>query len=161
MRLYLWNNLDDRKVLKTKCKPVEKFDDKLKETVLEMRQRCGEYRGYAIAANQLGLDTQIIVIKIPQKGSKKKAKKGLRYILINPVIVKSSEEVIPWKESCLSFPQRSRWIDRPKKIEVEYKDEEGKTCILCADDLLSRIIQHEIEHLNGEVFINRPETKGV
>jgi peptide deformylase len=77
------------------------------------------------------------------------------YVLINPVITKVGREVCVIQEGCLSIPKVYLDVTRPEVIEVSYKDENGRPQKLKADGLLSRVIQHEIDHLNGVMFVDR------
>ena len=74
--------------------------------------------------------------------------------MINPVLVSLDEEMTPYEEGCLSFPEHFAEIDRPDKLTVEYLDEKNKKKVLSTDGFTSRIIQHELDHLNGILFVD-------
>ena len=105
--------------------------------------------GIGLAAIQIGIPKRIIVMDI----SKNKEKKNPMYF-VNPIIKNKNSEKSTYEEGCLSVPNYFAEIDRPKKCEVDYLDYDGKKKTLSADGLLATCIQHEIDHLEGILFID-------
>ena len=143
--------LGDR-VLRQPAKRIAKVDDKLRHTIKEMLQTMYSADGIGLAAPQVGINKQLIVIDIALDQPDKPP-----LVLINPKIIKSSSNLCNSEEGCLSIPGVYLEVTRPDAIEVSYKNEQGKPCKLKATGLLSRAIQHEMDHLNGVMFVDRVE----
>lgn len=141
--------LGDR-VLRQPAKRVAKVDDKLRHTIKEMLQTMYSADGIGLAAPQVGIHKQLIVIDIALDQPEEPP-----LILINPKIIKSSSNFCNSEEGCLSIPGVYLEVTRPDEIEISYKNELGKPCKLKATGLLSRAIQHEMDHLNGVMFVDR------
>ena len=106
--------------------------------------------GVGLAANQVGILKQIITINFEDKENDKRA----NYILFNPSIIEYSEEKVIMEEGCLSLPEQYADIERPKKIFLEYIDEDEKHIKKEIDGYEARILQHEIDHLSGILFVD-------
>jgi peptide deformylase len=106
--------------------------------------------GVGLAANQVGVLKQIVTIKFEDKENNRKA----NYILFNPRIIQYSEETAIIEEGCLSLPEQYADVKRPKEIILEYIDEKEKTIKKQIDGYESRILQHEIDHLSGKLFVD-------
>jgi len=106
--------------------------------------------GVGLAANQVGILKQIITINFEDKENDKRA----NYILFNPSIIEYSEEKVIMEEGCLSLPEQYADIERPKKILLEYTDENEKNIKKEIDGYEARILQHEIDHLSGILFVD-------
>ena len=106
--------------------------------------------GVGLAANQVGILKQIITINFEDKENDKRA----NYILFNPLIIEYSEEKVIMEEGCLSLPEQYADIERPKKIFLEYIDENQKNIKKEIDGYEARILQHEIDHLSGILFVD-------
>ena len=133
-------------ILRKKSREVEKVDDKIREILDDMVETLHKYNGVGLAGPQIGILKRIIVIDLyDDKGPIK---------LINPVIIKEKgkHEV---EEGCLSFPNEYAKVVRPKELTVEALDREGKKFKLKAKDLLAQAVAHEIDQLDGIVFIDR------
>lgn len=141
--------LGDR-VLRQPAKRIAKVDDKLRLTIKEMLQTMYSADGIGLAAPQVGIHKQLIVIDIALDKPEEPP-----LILINPKIIKSSSNLCNSEEGCLSIPGVYLEVTRPDEIEISYKNEWGKPCKLKATGLLSRAIQHEMDHLNGVMFVDR------
>ncbi|MEN3014247.1 MAG: peptide deformylase [Endomicrobiia bacterium] len=139
-------------LLKRKLSPVEKFNSELKHIVRDMFETMYAYNGIGLAANQVGIDLQIVVVDISYK---EKNVKSTSFALINPKILQYSSKKIDAEEGCLSFPGYYERIKRAETIEVEYFDINGKKNKIIVNNLLSRVLQHEIDHINGISFIQR------
>ncbi|NJK54928.1 MAG: peptide deformylase [Pleurocapsa sp. SU_5_0] len=143
--------LGDR-VLRQPAKRVAKVDDQLRNTIKEMLQTMYSAEGIGLAAPQVGIHKQIIVIDIALDQPDEPP-----LVLINPKITKSGINFCSSEEGCLSIPGVYLEVTRPEQIEVTYKNEQGKPCKLEANGLLARAIQHEMDHLNGVMFVDRVE----
>ena len=106
--------------------------------------------GVGLAANQVGILKQIITINFEDKENDKRA----NYILFNPSIIEYSEEKVIMEEGCLSLPEQYADIERPKQIVLEYMDENQKSIKKEIDGYEARILQHEIDHLSGKLFVD-------
>lgn len=147
------HHMGDR-VLRQPAKRVAKVDDEVREIARQMLQTMYSEDGIGLAAPQVGIHKQIIVIDIePEKPEVPPL------VLINPVIKKFGTETCAGQEGCLSIPGVYLDVDRPEAIEVSFKDETGRVRTLNATGLLSRCIQHEIDHLNGVLFVDRVENQ--
>ena len=134
--------------LKQKCLPVTSFDKELKILTDNMLKTMYESEGIGLSAIQIGVLKRIIVIDITEE-----LKKPL--ILINPVITPSNSKFLEFKEGCLSFPGIYESVKRNEEIAVDYNSIEGKKLSMKATGLLSICIQHEVDHLEGVVFLDR------
>ena len=134
--------------LKQKCLPVTSFDKELKILADNMLKTMYESEGIGLSAIQIGVLKRVIVIDITEE-----LKKPL--ILINPVITPSNNKFLEIKEGCLSFPGIYESVKRNEEIAVDYNSIEGKKLSMKATGLLSICIQHEVDHLEGVVFLDR------
>ena len=137
------------KLLRQVSKTVEKVGDEERMLMDDMLDTMYNACGIGLAAIQIGIPKRIIVMDI----SKDENKKEPMYF-INPVIKKRNKEKVEYEEGCLSVPDQFAEIERPSTCEVEYLDYEGKRQLLKADGLLATCIQHEIDHLEGVLFID-------
>lgn len=135
------------KVLKEKAAPVARIDRRIKKLLDDMAHTMYEANGVGLAAPQVGVSQRIIVID---------AGEGL-IELINPAVVKS-EGCEKGTEGCLSIPGVFGEVERFAKVTVEGLNREGKKVSVSGDQLLGRALQHEIDHLEGVLFIDRAET---
>jgi peptide deformylase len=136
-------------VLRKRAELVLKGERGLKELVFKMVDIMVESDGIGLAAPQLGILKRIIVAKTGPDN------KSDFLCLINPKILKKSKEKILIEEGCLSFPGIFLDINRPIEIEIESENIEGKKINLTAKGVLSRVLQHELDHLDGVLFFNR------
>ena len=140
---------EPNQILRQVSKPVEKVGEEEKKLMDDMLETMYAANGIGLAAVQIGVPKRIIVMDI----SKDENKKEPRYF-VNPVIINKDSENLTYEEGCLSVPNQFAEIDRPKKCEVEYLDYEGEKKILKAEGLLATCIQHEMDHLQGILFID-------
>ncbi len=138
-------------VLRRKAKPVREVDDNIRSSVADMFETMHNANGVGLAANQVGLLQRIVVIDTA--GTDEGGEKGTRYVLLNPQIV-SEEGTVVMEEGCLSLPDIRDEVERSKKVTLHYQDLEFKERELTAQGLLGRVLQHEIDHLNGVLFID-------
>jgi len=147
------HHLGDR-VLRQPAKRVAKVDGEIKQLVREMLQTMYSSDGIGLAAPQVGLHKQVLVVDCDPENA---ANPPL--ILINPTITKVNQDLVVTTEGCLSIPGVYLDVKRPSAIEVSFKDEQGRPQKLAATGLLACCILHEIDHLNGVLFVDRVENK--
>lgn len=138
----------DDEILKKRSREIEVIDEKIKELAEDMMDTMHKYDGVGLAGPQVGILKRIIVIDLYEEGT--------QYVLINPVIKKTKGEQIV-DEGCLSFPNQFGKVKRPKSVVVEALDINGNKVRIDAKDLLAQALCHEIDHLNGEVFVDKVE----
>lgn len=143
--------LGDR-VLRQPAKRVAKVDNSLRDLARKMLQTMYSEDGIGLAAPQVGVNKQLLVVDADPENETAQP-----LVLINPKIRSYSDELATGQEGCLSIPGVYLDVVRPAAIEVSYKDESGRPQKLKADDLLARVIQHEMDHLNGVMFVDRVE----
>ena len=134
--------------LRKKCQKLEKFDKKAKKLIVDMVQTMEKSQGIGLAAPQVGVLKRIIVVKAGFRGRR-------ILVLINPKILEKSRKTETTEEGCLSFPGIFLKIKRAKEIEVEGFDINKEKLRLKAKGLLARVLQHEIDHLDGVLFFDR------
>lgn len=133
-------------ILDTKAKNIKNpLDPKIKKLIPEMLKTMRENNGMGLAAPQIGESIRLCIVEYV----------GKTYVLINPKITSHSNIKIKSEEGCLSFPQKFIPVERFETVQVRYLNEKGEKCKIKATDLLARAFQHEIDHLDGIVFINR------
>ena len=137
-------------ILKYKCKPLQKINQELRDIVAEMFEIMYATDGVGLAANQVGLPFQLFVMN---PTSNKEAQED-EYVFINPVILKKNGNVSD-NEGCLSFPEIHADVIRAESIEVESISLSGEEQHFKWKDRLARIVQHEMDHLNGTCFVDR------
>ena len=140
---------EPNKILRQISQPIEKVGDEERELMRDMLETMYVANGIGLAAIQIGEPKRIIVIDL----SKEQNKKNPMYF-VNPLIIKKNDEKTTYEEGCLSVPNQFAEIDRPSKCEVEYLDFNGNKQNLQAEGLLATCIQHEIDHLEGILFID-------
>ena len=138
---------EPNKILRQVSLPVEKVGNEEKQLMDDMLETMYEAKGIGLAAIQIGIHKRIIVMDI---GSKKKEP----MYFINPVIKNKNSEHSTYEEGCLSVPNQFAEVNRPSSCEVEYLDYNGNKKILKASGLLATCIQHEMDHLEGILFID-------
>lgn len=140
-------------ILKHKCKPIQKIDQGLRDIVAEMFVKMYETDGVGLAANQVGLPYQLFVMNA--SGDPEKPEE--EYVFINPVILKKNGNA-EGNEGCLSFPGIHADVVRSEVIEVEAIDLKGEIQQYKWKSHLARVVQHEMDHLNGIGFVDRLST---
>jgi len=136
-------------ILRKKSTTLETVDDSIRKILDDMLQTMYNAPGIGLAAVQIGILKRLIVIDVSKKEEEKKP-----LFLINPEITYQSEETSIFEEGCLSLPGHFAEIERPAKCKINYIDYHGKKAELEAEGLLSTCVQHEIDHLNGILFID-------
>ena len=140
---------EPNKLLRQISKSVDKVGDAERTLMDDMLDTMYDAPGIGLAAIQIGVPKRIIVMDIGRDENKKEP----RYF-VNPVIKNKNEEKAKYEEGCLSVPDQFAEIERPNACEVEYLDYNGKKQLLKADGLLATCIQHEMDHLEGILFID-------
>ena len=140
---------EPNKLLRQISKSVDKVGDAERTLMDDMLDTMYDAPGIGLAAIQIGVPKRIIVMDIGREENKKEP----RYF-VNPVIKNKNVEKAKYEEGCLSVPDQFAEIERPNTCEVEYLDYDGKKKLLKADGLLATCIQHEIDHLEGILFID-------
>ena len=136
-------------ILRKKCEPLEKVDVDTKKLMDDMLATMYAAPGIGLAAVQVGILKRLVVIDISKGEEEKKP-----IFLINPQIIHQSKKTSVYEEGCLSLPGQFAEIERPAECTIKYIDYNGKEKDLKADGLLATCIQHEVDHLNGILFID-------
>jgi peptide deformylase len=131
-------------VLRSSCKPVEDITDKTIELLENMRDTMYKAEGIGLAAPQVGVLQRIFIVDVDQQLIE----------FINPEIVATEGKTI-MEEACLSIPDESGSVIRAKKVKIKGYNREGKEIVVEADGLLSRALQHELDHLDGKLFVDK------
>ena len=136
-------------VLKLKAKEIKNDHKNLDKLIQDMWETMYNANGVGLAAPQIGLSIRIFILDASSRDGEKKP-----MTMINPKIISLDENKVPYEEGCLSFPEHFAEIDRPEKIKMEYLDEDNSKKISTFSGFESRIIQHELDHLNGILFVD-------
>jgi len=136
-------------VLRQLSKPVETVDADVRRLADDMLNTMYDAPGIGLAAIQIGVPRQMLVIDVSKEGEDKQPQ-----VFINPKILVTSDERSVYEEGCLSIPDYYAEVERPATITVQYIDLDGKQLTAQADGLLATCLQHEIDHLNGVLFID-------
>ncbi len=151
-------------VLRRKAKPVTKFDKELQTLIDDMIETMRDAPGVGLAAPQVNVSQQLAVIEYAEneedeerqeEGAQPKPIKKKLYVIINPEIVKTSEEKVTGVEGCLSIPGLVGEVERHEEIHVKALNRRGKPVKIKVNGWMARIFQHEIDHLNGELFTDK------
>ena len=135
--------------LKAISAPVEKVDGEIRKLAEDMADSMYAADGIGLAAIQIGVAKRVLVIDLDQKEGKKNP-----VAYINPKILWASDETAVFEEGCLSVPEIWDDVERPARIKCEYLDRDGNQQLLEADGMLATCLQHEMDHLNGVLFID-------
>jgi peptide deformylase len=134
-------------VLKTRAAPVETFDDSLARLTEEMLATMRENDGVGLAANQVGRLKRVLVASVEDED----------YVIVNPVLSALSETTEQGQEGCLSIPGINVEVDRPTAVTVTGQDASGEPLRIEAKDMLARVLQHEVDHLDGVLILDRTD----
>ncbi len=138
-------------VLKQKAQLVDKIDDTIRKQMDRMLVTMYDAPGIGLAANQVGLLNRVLIMDLTNRSE---GEEPSPIFMVNPEIIYESEEMSIMDEGCLSVPKQYAEVERPAIIRVKYWDYDGKEAELEASELLSHCVQHEIDHLNGLLFID-------
>lgn len=137
--------LNGDEILRKTAREVEQVDDKIRELLQDMLETMHKYNGVGLAGPQVGILKKVIVIDLYDGNEP--------LLLVNPKIIKTKGEQ-KVEEGCLSFPNQYAVIIRPKEVTVEALNQDGKKVKIVAKDLLAQALSHEIDHLNGVLFVD-------
>ncbi|HXQ67690.1 MAG TPA: peptide deformylase [Alphaproteobacteria bacterium] len=135
--------------LKLKCKRVERVDGEIRRLMDDLLETMYAAPGIGLAAPQVGVAKRVLVVDIAKEGAEPAPLQ-----MANPEILWRSEELATYEEGCLSLPEHYADVERPRYCRVRYLDAEGEIRELAAEGLLSTCIQHEIDHLDGVLFVD-------
>lgn len=136
-------------ILKKKAEKVSAVDDELRAFMDDMLETMYDSNGCGLAAPQVGVSKRIVVIDIAREDEE-----PAPMYLVNPEIVWKSEETEICEEGCLSLPEMRAEVERPASVKIRYLDYDGKECELLAEDFLAVAAQHELDHLDGILYID-------
>jgi peptide deformylase len=135
--------------LRLVSKPVDKISDEVKTLVADMFDTMYEAPGIGLAAIQVGVPQRVVTLDLARKDEPRQPQ-----VIINPEILWSAEERSIYEEGCLSIPEFYEEVERPAQVKVRYTDLDGNPHEVEANGLLATCLQHEIDHLNGVLFID-------
>jgi len=135
--------------LRQRAREVAAVDDRVRALIADLRDTMHAYQGVGLAANQIGSLDRVLVVDVPLGDDQRAA-----YALVNPVILSRAESETS-EEGCLSIPGIYEDVTRASRIRVRGLDEQGKSLILDAEGYLARALQHEVDHLDGVLFVDR------
>lgn len=141
-------------VLRKKTAPVGKIDKTIERLIDDMLETMYAAPGVGLAANQVGVSLQVAVIDVTTREDREKGRPRPVVVIINPEIL-SMEGAVVEEEGCLSIPEYAETVKRAAKVRVQAQDRTGKEFVLEAEGLLAKALQHEIDHLNGLLFVDR------
>jgi peptide deformylase len=141
-------------VLRKEAEEVTVFDDALRALVRDMFETMYHADGIGLAAPQIGVSRRIVVVDL-RRSEEDEAEEPQRVALVNPVIAWSSDDTYKQSEGCLSIPGLEEVVQRPVSVRVQGKDPDGNDVEIDAEDLYARALQHEIDHIDGILFVDR------
>lgn len=156
MNIVTIQNKKDEKFLRKKTRNFDfaKYTKKeIRELIKTMRVAMREANGIGLSANQIGLDIKVFVAQVPDDQGRQKF-----YAIFNPELTKLSAEKNNMEEGCLSVPEKFGMVERPDQTTLEGMDQNGKKIKIKAWGLLARVFQHEVDHLNGALFIDKAKS---
>ena len=136
-------------ILRQVSKPIEAIDSEVTKLADDMLETMYDAPGIGLAAIQIGVARRMLVLDVSKEGEDKKP-----LVFINPVVLSASDARSVYEEGCLSIPDYYAEVERPATITVRHLDRDGKEQLTEADGLLATCLQHEIDHLNGVLFID-------
>lgn len=139
---------DGDEILRKKSREVEVVDDRIRDILNDMDETMHAYNGVGLSAVQVGILKRLVVVDVNYDGTP-----SLK--LVNPIIVKKKGEQVCEKEGCLSFPNQFAKVIRPEEVVVKALNENGKPITIKAKDLLAECLCHEIDHLDGILFVDK------
>ncbi len=133
--------------LRTVAKPVEKVDDELRKLIDDMIETMYDASGIGLAATQVNVHKRLLVMDLSEERNEPK-------VYINPQITPLTDELAPYEEGCLSVPGFYEKVERPSRVRINALDRNGEPFEIETDGLLATCIQHEIDHLDGKLFVD-------
>ena len=141
------------RVLRQEAVPVQEVDDETRRLARDLFDTMYEAEGVGLAAPQVGISRRVLVVDVPAAESADGARQV--HALVNPVVTRSSARTERESEGCLSIPGIEEAVTRPVRVTVKALSPDGEPVRIDADGLLARVLQHEIDHLDGVLFIDR------
>ncbi len=141
--------LPDEKILRAVSTPLKSVDAHARAVFDDMLETMYDAPGIGLAAIQIGVAQRMLVVDLAKEGEAKKP-----IFVANPEIIWASDEISDYEEGCLSIPDFYEMVDRPKEIKLRFLDRHGEAAELHATGLTATVLQHEIDHLNGVLFID-------
>ena len=141
--------LPDEKILRQISKPLNSVDQHARAVFDDMLETMYDAPGIGLAAIQIGVAQRMLVVDLAKDGETKKP-----LFIANPEIIWASDEISDYEEGCLSIPDFYEMVDRPKEIKLRFLNRQGEATELHATGLTATVLQHEIDHLNGVLFID-------
>jgi peptide deformylase len=135
--------------LRQVSEPIGEITEDIRALARDMLETMYEAPGIGLAAIQIGVPKRLVVIDLAKDGEEKRP-----MVLVNPEITWASDERRAYEEGCLSIPDYYEEVERPERVRFRYRDLDGKTVEADADGVLATCVQHEIDHLNGVLFID-------
>lgn len=133
--------------LRTVAKPVEQVDDALRKLVDDMIETMYDAQGIGLAATQVDVHLRVLVIDVSEQRDEPQ-------VFINPQVTPLTEELAPYEEGCLSVPGFYEKVERPARVRINALGRDGEPFEIITDGLLATCIQHELDHLNGKLFVD-------
>jgi len=140
--------------LRKKSRPIRRFDKNLQEFAANMVETMRHADGVGLAAPQVGVNQRLIVVEMPEEGFEEDPMAGQLFVVVNPEIVRAKGQKEPGDEGCLSIPGYIGEVMRYPMVTIKGQDINGKDVRIKAYDFLARVFQHEIDHLDGILFID-------
>ncbi len=137
-------------ILRKRCLPVSEVDDQVRVLMDDMLETMYDAPGIGLAAPQVSVHKRVIVVDASDQNSERAP-----LHLANPEIIQQSDDLVIFDEGCLSFPEQYAEVERPSRVCIRYLDYNNEIKEIDADGLLSTCIQHEIDHLDGKLFVDR------
>lgn len=134
--------------LRRPCRPAAPDDPDLPALIRDMLRIMAEQRGVGLAAPQVGDDRRVLLIRDLDDPPERAR------VLVNPELIETSDDRVPFEEGCLSFPGVYRTVRRPSRVKVRYADADGRPKLLSEGGFLARVVQHELDHLDGILFVD-------
>lgn len=142
-------------VLKTRAIEIESGYPELKKLIENMWETMYHANGVGLAAPQIGLGIRLFIVDTQQMFKNGEENKGIRQIFINPIILEEKGEEWAYEEGCLSIPEVRGEVERPEEVVIEYQDENFIFHKAVFDGINARVIQHEYDHIEGILFVDR------
>ncbi|MDX1990816.1 MAG: peptide deformylase [bacterium] len=147
----------DNPILRKKAVKVTSFDARFQQLVDDMVETMLDAPGVGLAAPQVGVSQRLIVVRLPDDEESREEYgdlAGVLYVVANPKIIKSSKKLVDGVEACLSIPGYYGEVARHEEVVITGQDRQGKEIRIKAKDWLARVFQHEIDHLDGQLYID-------
>lgn len=147
----------DNPILRKKAHRVQSFDGKFQTLVEDMIETLDDAPGVGLAAPQVAVSQRLIIVRLPDDDESREEygrEAGKLYVVANPEIARASKEMVEGTEACLSIPGLFGTVDRHQSVTVKGLDRHGKPVRIKAKDWLARVFQHEIDHLDGRLYID-------